>query len=673
MKYLSIIFKLILAVCITNTSYAGAILLHKKNATVWLPQQLIKGELTGFDGSKLTVHYNSTSFKIDVAADKTFAINLTLNTTNNKIWVTGVQNGETITSDTLTLTMGYHPVPVVKPFAVIKNGKATLHYKVINDAGKRQLKFLWAADNRNPATAIITNNNKGVANVQIPQQDGIFYFNLLVTNGTDSAHYQTYITRHNNILHAVDTDVEKVSWMDNAVIYEITPSAFIKKGSYDDITQKLPEIKLLGINTIWLQPVYKTKRGGQGYDVTDYTALRQDLGNELQLANLITTAKQLGMRVMFDFVPNHTSINHPYAEDYVKYGKDSHYYNFYQHTNDGAAYSSNYHIDKQGFVSYFWADLVNLNYNNPEVQQWIIESCKYWVNKFGIDGYRFDAVWGIIARTPSFNKRLRTELKAINPDFLLLAEDKGSDKNVYAQGFDAAYDWTADTTWVSQWSWQTKHDAKKSLTIFNSPDSLKRAELLRRQLFSDAGMDNRILRFLENNDVPRFIANHNLAQTKMAAALMFAVPGIPMIYNGQEAGFKAHPYSGKGVFTAAKTIQQTDSSGLFDYYKKLIALRAAYPALRGGAMKEIKINNTDSILAFHRWVGDEHFIVTINVNAAPANAKLNLHDTHLTAQEGKIFATDLLTNKAIDCEKTDTLNINIPMDGFGIRWLLISK
>ena len=673
MRYLSVIVSLILAVGVTNASYAGTILLHKKDATVWLPQQLIKGEITGLNASQLTVHYNSATFKIDVAADKTFALNLVLNAINNKIWVTGVQNGETITSDTLNLTMGYHPVPVVKPFAVISNGKATLQYNVINNAGERPLKFLWTADKRNPAIAIITNKSKGVTNVQVPQQDGAYYFNLLVTNGTDSARYQTYIARRNNALHAVDIDTETVSWVDNAVIYEITPNAFIKKGSYDDITKKLPEIKSLGINTVWLQPVYKTQRGGQGYDVIDYTALRPDIGSESQLANLISTAKQLGMRVMFDFVPNHTSIHHPYAEDYVRYGKDSHYADFYQHTNDGTAYSSYYHIDKQGFVSYFWADLVNLNYNNPEVQQWIIESCKYWVNKFGIDGYRFDAVWGIIARTPSFNKRLRTELKAINPDFLLLAEDKGSDKNVYAQGFDAAYDWTADTTWVSQWSWQTKHDAKKNLTIFNSPDSLKRAGLLRKQLFSEAGMDTRVLRFLENNDVPRFIASHNLAQTKTAAALIFSIPGIPMIYNGQEAGFKAHPYSGKGVFTTDKTMQQTDSNGLFDYYKKLITLRAAYPALRSGAMREIKVTNAESVLAFHRWVGNQHFIVAINMNGARANAQLNLSGTPLIAQQGKTFAIDLLTNKAIDCEKKDSVNIDISMDAFGIRWLLINK
>ena len=73
-------------------------------------------------------------------------------------------------------------------------------------------------------------------------------------------------------------------------------------------------------------------------------------------------------------------------EDNIKYGTASHYYNFYQHETDGAPYSSYYKKDTLGFVTYFWGDLVNLNYNNDEVQRWMIEACKYWIKKFGIDG-----------------------------------------------------------------------------------------------------------------------------------------------------------------------------------------------------------------------------------------------------------------------------------------------
>ena len=93
---------------------------------------------------------------------------------------------------------------------------------------------------------------------------------------------------------------------------------FVKNGNYDDITNKLEEIKRLGINTIWLQPVYSSFNKGQGYDIIDYFSLREDFGTEAQLKALIDKAKQLQLKVLFDFVPNHTSIHHPYAQDCIK-------------------------------------------------------------------------------------------------------------------------------------------------------------------------------------------------------------------------------------------------------------------------------------------------------------------------------------------------------------------
>lgn len=674
MKYLLVVMCLILAVFITNASYAGAILLHKKDATVWLPQQLIKGEVSGIKVPWLTVHYNNGTYKINVGKDHSFLININLNTIDNRIWITCTDNGKVTSSDTLNLTLGNRPVPVVQPFAIINHNKATLKYRLVNTAGKKNLRYTWAADKRNPAPINIANADAVKVEVRVPEKEGIYYFNLSVTGGGDSAHYQTYVTRRSKLLYAFNANTDTVPWMDTAIVYEITPRNFVKKGTYDNITEKLPELRSLGINTIWLQPVYKTQHGGQGYDVIDYMALRPEFGTEAQLKNLIKTAKQLKMRVMFDFVPNHTSIDHPYAKDVIKNGKASHYYDYYQHKNDGKPYSSFYNTDKNGFVFYFWKDLVNLNYNNPEVQEWILQACKYWVTKYDVDGYRFDAVWGVISRTPTFTNRLRAELKAIKPDILLLAEDKGSDPNVYKRGFDAAYDWTADTTWVSQWSWQTKHDIKNNLTIFNSADTLKRAAIMREALFNDAGTDSRILRFIENNDMARFIASHNIAQTKTAAALMFAIPGIPLLYNGQEIGSKAHPYTSTGVFNIGVPIRSADSVGLFDYYQKLINLRLTNAALRSENMKEINVVNNASMLAFHKWAGNQHFIVVVNMNGAPGNAQLDLRDARATAKLPQSFNTnDILTNKTIDCKKTGSQNIEVPMDGFGIRWLLISK
>jgi glycosidase len=466
---------------------------------------------------------------------------------------------------------------------------------------------------------------------------------------------------------------EHAAWIDSAVIYEITPSHFVSNATYDDITAKLPELKKLGINTIWLQPVFKTGRGGQGYDITDYFSLRTDLGDERGLRQLIAVAKSLNLRVLFDFVINHTSISHPYAQDVMEYGKASHYYHFYQHENDGVKYSSRYKKDKYGFINYFWDNLVNLDYNNPEVQQWIIEACKYWVRDFDIDGYRFDAVWAVNARAPRFGIRLRDELKSIKPDLLLLAEDKASTDDAYRSGFDAAYDWTADTSWVSQWSWQHEYKGDNN-TIFKFHDVKQRVRLLDSALFNNGSTSKLRLRFVENNDLPRFIKSHDLGQVKMVSALVFALPGLPLIYNGQETGFTGHPYTKKPIFMAGQSIQSLDSNNHFDYYQELIRLRMRYPALRDTAISKISVSHDSAIIAFHRWKNNEHFIVMMNLDSISTEATIDPGELKTPfSTSKKYFLKDLLSGDSFTINRDNTSGVKIFMNGYEARWLLFDS
>jgi cyclomaltodextrinase / maltogenic alpha-amylase / neopullulanase len=456
-------------------------------------------------------------------------------------------------------------------------------------------------------------------------------------------------------------------WMDTAIIYQITPYAFVENGTFEDITAKLPELKNLGINTILLQPIYPTFYGEQGYDVTDYFSVNPALGTDKQLRQLIATAKSLQIKVLFDIVLNHTSIHHPYAQDLIKNGEASDYYNYYQHESDGKPYSSYYNIDEHGFVTYFWKDLVNLNYDNEEVQQWMLEACKYWVKEFDIDGYRFDAIWAVNARNPSFVKKLLANLKSIKPEILLLAEDKGSVPEVYDLGYDAAYDWTADTTWVSQWSWEYEYEERESHTIFNLPQVNERGKMLRQALFHNGGNEHRKLRYIENNDLPRFILTHGPERTKMAAALLFSLPGIQMLYNGQEIGARGHPYSTDSIFQRNKSIQSLDTAGLFPYYQKLIRLHKKYPALSDTAMTALAATPAASTVAFHRWKEDEHFIIVVNLDSARSEAQFDLREL---APEN-FYLTDVLTATEFKPRKQASF-FKIPMPGYSVRWLQLS-
>lgn len=647
---------------------APEITLFEKDAVVWRQQQIITGRLSGFISPTVTVYHNNQTLSVPVKKDSTFSFTLNLVDQRNKIHLTAQNGKSTIASDTLHLTLGLHPLPVVKPYAVIHQNRVSLHALLIDNPTKKQLKYFWKDDERNPVRINIKNNNDSVATINLPSAKGIYYFNVLVTAGKDSAWFQTFLTRNERNVAAFDMDTEYASWIDDAIIYEITPSYFVKNGKYNNIQEKLGELKKLGVNTIWLQPVFETFGGGQGYDIMDYFSLRPELGKETELKQLIRVAKMLKMHVLFDFVPNHTSIHHPYAKDVIRYGTSSHYYNFYQHEDDGVKYSSYYHKDENGFIYYFWKDLVNLNYQNEEVQQWMIEACKYWVKEFDIDGYRFDAVWGINARSPLFEKRLKTALKSIKPDLLMLAEDKGSDKKVYELGFDLAYDWTSDTSWVSHWSWQYKYDPKENNTIFNFPDPFKRAAMLRERLFQNNPFNHRLLRFMENNDLPRFITAHGLERTKMAAALLFSLPGVPMIYCGQEIGFQSPLYSGKPIFSANASIQSLDHDSLFNYYSNLTKLRSSYGALRSKSLHQLSVNPSATMVAFTREKNHQIFIIIINLDSKPADAKIDFSKSAFLNDKKKDWHVD-------DVLTTDSFNIKnkfiIPMKGYSTRWLLL--
>jgi glycosidase len=334
--------------------------------------------------------------------------------------------------------------------------------------------------------------------------------------------------------------------------------------------------------------------------VIDYFRIRSDLGTANDLTTLIATAHVHGLRVLLDFVPNHSSIYHPYAVNSSTYGVGSHYYSFYQRVSDGAPYSQ-YYNSYQGFINYFWNELPNLNYDNPEVQRMIMEAGKYWIEKFDIDGYRIDAVWGVNARKPDFMKQWRLALKRIKPEVLLLAEDKASWPSVFDQRFDAAYDWASEQSWVSHWVWQTSYSTTTNPTIFNSGNQAQRTALLRAAMTNNgAGYapGAKIFRFMENNDTFRFLATHDLARTKMVAAMMFSIPGIPLIFNGQEVGAPTHPYQTSYIFFGGSTIKSRDSYGLFPFYQRMTAMRKKFAALTGDNFAEVAVTPNTSVYAY---------------------------------------------------------------------------
>jgi len=254
---------------------------------------------------------------------------------------------------------------------------------------------------------------------------------------------------------------------------------------------------------------------------------------------------------------------------------------------------------------------------------------------------------------------------------LLLAEDKASAARVYRQGFDAAYDWAEDTGWVSHWSWQYAYDELHQQTLFNHPSISMRKVLLEKALFSDGDSVGLRLRFLENNDQHRFITNHSLEVTKMAAALLFGLSGLPMLYNGQEIGCRAFPYTSAPIFQRDKTIRSLNPA-LFDFYKRLLYVRKRNEALSTGTLSEIPLQGGKGTIAFLRSYNNQKVIVITNMDASKAKIRLGL--AGLIQKPGiKVQLTDLYSGHIVFKKIKNDKSIRIPIAAHTTRMLLIDQ
>lgn len=650
------------------SAVAQTIELLERDAEVWSHEQTVRGEVDGgITSGTLAVNGESVPFEAEGDA---FEVGIRLSPGPNTI----VACSDSVCSDTLRWELGYEPAPEPFIWASVDGSVISLHSEIIESPNGEVVEYVWSADPSNPSAANLSVHGDTAATLTLSETAprGEYYFNLEVEDAEGVRGLaRTFVTVDSTEIRPFNIESDHAEWVDNAVIYEITPYIIEENGDFAAVARRLPEIKALGVNTIWIQPVYGTAFGGQGYDITDYFEVRPDYGSEAELRALVDEAHGLGLRVLFDFVPNHTSLFHPYAQDAIEGGERSYYYDFYLREEDNVAYSQHYNSRQDGlmrFLYYFWDDLVIIDHDHPDVQQWMIEAGRRWVEDFDIDGYRIDAVWGTNARTPEFMQRWRHALKRYKPEVLLLGEDKGTWPESFENRFDVAYDWFPEENWVSHWTWQTNFSESTNLTVFNDTDPDSRADRLH-QALTNRGQgwhpDAKILRFMENNDTFRFIRHHGLARTKMAAALLFALPGVPLIYNGQEIGFDLHPYNTFRIFESGSSIQSQDPHGLYPFYQRLIAIRDQFPALSSDHFERIEVLNAaqDYVYAFRRWEGSENVIGVTNMINRTVYASLLLPTEEMEIDSDETYyLTDVVTGEYIETTgaELETARVSAP-------------
>ena len=484
--------------------------------------------------------------------------------------------------------------------------------------------------------------------VELPPDDGEYYFSLRVTDEAgreDSS--TTYVVVENGQPRIPDYDHENPGWVEEAIVYGVIPRLFGTPGA-EAIQYRLDDLADLGINALWLAPINETN--DYGYSVIDYFELRDNFGSKEEFRALVQAAHERGIRVLMDFVPNHTSNEHPYFKDTLEKGQDSPYWDFYDRDENG---KYTYYFD--------WTHLPNLNYDNPEVRRMMLEAFSYWVREFDVDGFRVDACWGVQQRRPDFWPEWRRELKRIKPDLFLLAEASARDPYNFESGFDAAYDWTEN---LGNWAWarfwgEQAEDVDPAQTIESLKNMLRGGP-------DGYHPDALIFRFLNNNDTgTRFITTHGEPLTRVTTALLMTLPGVPCIYTGDEAGQWFRPY-----FDVTPISFRERYRGLRDYHKQLIALRKEIPSLHSRQWQLLEVEPTDQVLGYLRFLDGnaEPVLVLLNFSEEPAAVKLALPEEFgALGQARRLF--DHLNGEEISFNGTNT----IALEPMSARILAVKK
>jgi cyclomaltodextrinase / maltogenic alpha-amylase / neopullulanase len=399
------------------------------------------------------------------------------------------------------------------------------------------------------------------------------------------------------------------AWVDTAVIYEIYPRDFSAEGTLNGVTAKLDQLHELGVNVLWIMPVNpigELKRLGplgSPYSPRDYYAIDPGLGTKEDFANLVRSAHERGMRVILDMVADHTSwdsvmMAHP---------------EFYTHDRAGRIVSP-----------HGWSDVAGLNYDNPALRRYMMDVFVYWLKTFQLDGFRCDAA----AMVPtSFWEELRPALDAVKPDVLMLAE--ASRHELMTKAFDLDYAWPMLATF---------NEVLESGSPANSVQATWKQQT---RLFPE-GAEHMLIS--DDHDERRAIVRYGERGTLAASALVFTLPGVPMLYNGMEVG-DATP-SGAPALFSKRTIDWSAAQQERVYpsfYRALIELRTSSAALRHGSLQWLHNSDEEHVVSFERRSGDDTELVTVNLSNTPFHGSVEVE-----SPLGKRWAEASLPQRAND-------------------------
>jgi glycosidase len=391
------------------------------------------------------------------------------------------------------------------------------------------------------------------------------------------------------------TEIQHVPWSRSAVLYEVNIRQYTPEGTLQAFEQHLPELKAMGVDILWLMPVtpigIQDRKGvlGSYYAVRDYQAVNPEFGTLDDLKAVVAHAHALGMKVILDWVANHTAMDHPWTLTHPEW---------YQKDKQGEIVSYRYN---NGTSIEEWSDVAGLDYRSPGLRAAMISAMQFWVREADIDGFRCD----VAMRVPtSFWEEARAALDRQKPMFMLAEAEK---PELEVRAFDMGYTWELHKVLVAIAAGKaTREDLVRRLEADRAAFPIDSYPMLY--------TSNHDHNSWEGSDAELYGPAHDAF-----TVLSFTLPGMPLIYSGQEMRnthrikfFKRDPISWK-------------ERERVPLYTRLAALKHAHPALAagtaGGALEVLAVEDP-KVFAFRRVKGRDVVSISVNFSAEPRMVRI---------------------------------------------------
>jgi alpha-glucosidase len=348
------------------------------------------------------------------------------------------------------------------------------------------------------------------------------------------------------------------AWWREATVYQVYPRSFQDadgdgEGDLAGIVERLGHIAALGADAVWLSPIYPSPMADGGYDVADYTGVRPEFGTLADLDALVAKAHGLGLRVLLDAVPCHTSIAHPWFRDrpdfYVWSDRDGPQNNW-RSTFGGPAWSRDPH-GRGWYLHSFYPEQPDLDWRNPEVAEAFGGALRFWLER-GVDGFRLDALDRLLKDPERRDDRVRDAssppaLPEASPDFAALEHDRSRNAPDIGEALARLRAAVGDALLVGEVYLRSdllapyleSLDAAFSFELFQAPWE---ADALRGALQAAAALgDGRAAWVLSNHDFPRLPDRVGTRHVRAAALLLLGLPGAAFVFQGDEIGMADGP------------------------------------------------------------------------------------------------------------------------------------